>query len=96
MVVGEKMRDVLVARETLELPPADAAFSVVVQTLESKLAASEGTSAHQVIAQAIGSLEAARAAIDGMDVAAKVPAGAPEPGSERDLEEELAKEKLDP
>jgi hypothetical protein len=90
------LRDVLVAKETLELPPAEAAFSVVMQTLEAKRRASEGTSAHKLIAQAIDAINAARAAIEHLDEAPKVPRGAPKPGSEQELEEELAKEKLDP
>jgi len=90
------LRDVLVAKESLELPPADVAFAVVSQTFEAKLAEAVGTKAHEVIAHAIDSIEAARKAISEMADTAAPPPGAPRPGSERELDEELAKEKLDP
>jgi hypothetical protein len=93
---GTNLREVLVAKETLELPASDAAFAVVIQTLESKLAMARGTTAHTVIAQAIQSIETARKAIDEMTDVPSTPPGAAKPGSRQELEEELAKEKLDP
>jgi hypothetical protein len=98
MTGGEdaNLRDVLIAKKTLDLPGADAAFAVVLQTFEAKLAASQGTSAHRAIADAIASIHTARAAMANMDETVQPPPGAAQPGSARELDEELAKEKLDP
>jgi hypothetical protein len=90
------LRDVLVAREMIDLRPSDAAFAVVIQTLESKLAGAEGSDLRGVIAHAIDAIHAARNAISRMDEIPDPPRGAPRPGSQSELEEELAKEKLDP
>jgi hypothetical protein len=90
------LRDVLVARKMIDLPPSDAAFAVVLQTLESKLAGAEGSDLHGVIAHAIDAIHATRNAIGRMGDMPPPPSGAPDPGSPQELEEELAKEKLDP
>ena len=90
------LRDVLVARKMIDLPPSDAAFAVVIQTLESKLAGAEGSDLRGVIAHAIDAIHAARNAIGRMDEVPLPPRGAARPGSPEELEEELAKEKLDP
>jgi hypothetical protein len=90
------LRDVRLAKRMIDLPPSDAAFAVVIQTLESRLAGAEGSDVHGVIAHAIDSIHAARNAIGRMKEVSPTPPGAPEPGSSRELEEELAKEKLDP
>ena len=74
----------------------EAAFATVIKMFESKLAASEGTDAHTAISQAIDSIRQARKAIEHLESAPPVPPGAAKPGSEQELEEELAKEKLDP
>jgi hypothetical protein len=87
------LREVLLARNTLDLPAAEVAVAVVLQSFEAKLAQAEGTDGHAVIGRAIEAIKAALQAIDGME---ELPSGAPEPGSKKDLEEELAKEKLDP
>jgi hypothetical protein len=90
------LRDVLVARKMIDLPPSDAAFTVVLQTLESKLAGAEGSDLHGVIAHAIEAIHTARNAIERVGGMPPPPPGAPAPGSRQELEEELAKEKLDP
>jgi hypothetical protein len=90
------LRDVLVARRMIDLPPSDAAFAVVLQTLETKLAGAEGSDLHGVIAHAIDAIHVARNAIGRMGDMPPPPRGAPKPGSPDELEEDLAKEKLDP
>jgi hypothetical protein len=90
------LRDVLLAKKTLDLPPSDLAFAVVLQTFESKLAKAQGTDVHPVIANAIDAIRSARTAIERLEQAPSVPSGAAKPGSGQELEEELAKEKLDP
>jgi hypothetical protein len=98
MTGGESsnLREVLVAKETLDSPASEAAFAVVIQSFESKLAESEGTAAHEVIVHAIDSISAARRAIGKMGEAPRTPPGAAKPGSDQELEEELEKERLDP
>jgi hypothetical protein len=90
------LRDVLLAKKTLALPPSEHAFAVVLQTFESKLAKAQGTDVHPVIANAIDAIRSAQAAIERLEQAQAVPAGAARPGSEQEFEEELEKEKLDP
>jgi hypothetical protein len=90
------LRDVLLAKKALDLPASEHAFAIVLQTFESKLAKAQGTGVHAVIANAIDAIISARAAIERLERVPAVPPGAPEPGSEQELEEELEKEKLDP
>jgi hypothetical protein len=61
MTTGEKsrLRDVLAARDALELPPFDLAVSVVLQGLRARLRDSEEGEAHSLIARAIEAMEAA-------------------------------------
>ncbi len=61
MTTGEKsgLRDVLAARDALELPPFDLAVSVVLQGLRARLRDSEAGEAHSLIARAIEAIEAA-------------------------------------
>ncbi len=58
-----QLHDVLRAKETLELPPADIAMSVVIQNLKSRLPGAAGTSLHGPILGAIDALEALCAAM---------------------------------
>ena len=74
----------------------EAAFATVMKTFESKLAGSESTDAHTAISKAIDAIRQARQAIGHLESASPVPPGAAKPGSEQEMEEELAKEKLDP
>lgn len=99
MAGGEptRLHEVLVAKSTLDLPADNLAFAVVVQSLRATLPEAKGTSAHAIIAHAIEAVEAACAAIQKMARAPYKSAGEPAtPGSDEELEEELAKEKLDP
>lgn len=91
MVGGEdtKLHEVLEAKATLELPPTDLAYSVVLQILRSKLPNAAGADAHEVVARAITALEAAWAVIT-------PPPANPAPGSDAELEAEIQMEKLDP
>ena len=98
MTGGEdtNLREVLVAKEALELPGSEAAFAVVMQTLEAKLAKSQGTDDNIVFSRAIDAMNAARKVLGHPTSAPRTPQGAAKPGSKQELEEELAKEKLDP
>jgi hypothetical protein len=91
MTGGEdtKLHEVLEAKAALELPPADVAYSVVLQSLRSKLPNAAGPDAHEVVARAITALEAALAVITPQPVN-------PAPGSDAELEVEIQMEKLDP
>ena len=91
-----QLRGVLEAKRTLELPPADVAFTVVLRTLEAKLADTLGTDTHAVLISAIDAIHAAREAMEEDAETPAPPPGAPKPGSAEELAEELAKEKLDP
>jgi hypothetical protein len=94
---GEKtnLRDVLLAKATVDRRSSDAAFAQVVALLETKRALAQGTEFQTVIANAIEALNAAERAIANMEQASP-PSDAPRPGSRAELEEELEKEKLDP
>ena len=61
MTTGEKsgLRDVLAARDALELPPFDLAVSVVLQGLRARLQGTGPGDAHRLIARAIEAIEAA-------------------------------------
>ena len=98
MVGGEetKLRNVLEAERSLDQPSEDLAFSTVLRTFEQHRENTLGTDTDILITRAIESINEARAAIGRQKPAAKVPAGAPKPGSKEELEEELNKEKLDP
>jgi hypothetical protein len=83
------LRGVLQAKRMIESPSSEAAFTVVQQTFEAQLQNTIGTEAHTLITRAIDAIKAAREAI-----AERMKTQAPASTSE--LEEELAKEKLDP
>ena len=91
-----RLRDVMQAKRSLELPSADAAFAVVSRIFEEQLRETLGTDTHVLIAQAIEAIRAARKAMAERAEAPSPPPGVPEPGSADELEEELDKEKLDP
>jgi hypothetical protein len=92
-----QLHDVLVAKSTLHLPPDDIAFAVVVNSLRAKLPEAEGTQAHAVIVHAIEAVQAACAAIQEMAHTGAIPADEPTtPAPDKELAEELNKEKLDP
>jgi len=92
-----RLHEVLVAKSTIDLPSDSIAFAVVVNSLTAALPEAKGTEAHAVILNAIESVEVAWAAIQKMVRAHAVPAGDPTTtASEKELAEELDKEKLDP
>lgn len=65
MTGGERgtLREVLEAKDALQLPPFDLAVTAVLQGLRAKLETVEGTPGQAVIADAITAVEAARAAL---------------------------------
>ncbi len=67
MTGGEptQLHEVLMAKETLALPPGEIALSVVLQSLKSKLPSVAGTEAHPLIESAITALEAACTVMSG-------------------------------
>jgi hypothetical protein len=89
------LRDVLLAKTTVDRRSSDAAFAQVVALLKTKCTLAQGTEFQTVIANAIEALNAAERAIANMEQASP-PSDAPRPGSRAELEEELEKEKLDP
>jgi hypothetical protein len=91
-----KLRRVLQAKRSLELPTPEVAFAVVSQFFEDELRETVGTEAHTLVVQAMDAITAARDAIEERGKTPAPPPGAPEPGSTDELEEELEKEKLDP
>jgi hypothetical protein len=98
MAGGEETRlqTVLEAKRDLEAPSPDVAFSVVLRTFEAELQTTLGTDAHALIANAMDAINEARVAIARRAETKAPPRGAPVPGSEQELDEELAKEQLDP
>ena len=68
MAGGEStgLHEVLAAKDALQLPPAELAAAVVVQSLGSRLANIEGTEEHITISHAIDAIGAANAAISHM------------------------------
>lgn len=98
MVGGEQtqLRNVLEAQRTLKPPSPDAAFTVVVRFLEEHRRGACGVDARVLIGRAIDAIQVARDAIARQQAAPSPPPGAPEPGSDAELQEEINKEKLDP
>jgi hypothetical protein len=98
MAGGEptKLRNVLEAERSVEPPSADRAFSVVLQTFEEQRDKARGTDTDVLITRAIEAINEAREAITRQMAAPTPPPGAPAPGSEAELDEEINKEKLDP
>lgn len=91
-----RLRSVLQAKRTLEMPDPELAFRVVQQTFEAELRDTLGTDTHELISRALDAISAAREAIARRARTPSPPPGAPTPGSTEELEEELDKEKLDP
>jgi hypothetical protein len=92
-----RLHEVLVAKNTLDLPADSVVFAAVVNSFRATLPEAKGTQAHAVIVHAIEAVETACAAIQKMARARSIPAGkstilAPD----NELAEELNKEKLDP
>jgi len=92
-----RLHEVLVAKNTLDLPADSIVFAVVVDSLRAKLPEAKGTQAHAAIVRAIEAVEAACAAIGKIARARAIPSGEPAtPALDKELAEELNKEKLDP
>jgi hypothetical protein len=98
MTGGEEtqLHNVLEAKRLLGSPSAEAAFAVVLRAFEEQRRDTMGTDTSVLIDRAIDAINAAREAMAGRARTPAPPPGAPEPGSTKELEEELEKEKLDP
>jgi hypothetical protein len=98
MAGGEqtKLRNILQAERSLELPSSDLAFTTVLRIFEEQRRKTRGTDTDVLITRAIEAITVARDAIMRQAVAPVPPPGAPKPGSKAELQEELNKEKLDP
>jgi hypothetical protein len=90
------LREVLQAKRAVALPSEEAAFAVVSATFEKRLQETLGTDAHTLISRALDAIREAREAITRLARTPAPPPGAAKPGSTQELDEELAKEKLDP
>ncbi len=90
------LHNVLEAKRLLDLPTIDAAFAVVLRAFEDHAREAQGTDLRVLIERAIDAITAARDAIADRARTPAAPSGVPEPGSTRELEEEIEKEKLDP
>lgn len=93
-----KLHEVLDAKEALELPAVTYAYEVVAKDLRSSLEQTENQDEWSEIEQAITALDAVmrRRADSAGDRGQQAPDGVPKPGSDAELDEEMAKEKLDP
>jgi len=91
-----QLRKVLEAERSLARPSADGAFTAVLHNLEEHRRRTHGTETEVLIERAIESIQTAREAIARDQGAAPAPAGAAEPGSQQELQEEINKERLDP
>jgi hypothetical protein len=91
-----KLRNVLEAEKALEMPSADPAFAAVLRAFEEQRRNTRGTDTDVLITRAIDAINAAREAIMRHESTPVTPPGAPEPGSQEELQEEINKEKLDP
>jgi hypothetical protein len=97
MAGGEptNLRNVMEAERKLEPSSTDAAFAAVLRSFEEQRRNMHGTDTDVLITRAIDAIHAARDAIRRQQKT-PVPPGAPQPGSEEELQEEITKEKLDP
>jgi hypothetical protein len=64
---GAGLRDVLTAKDALDLPPFELAVAVVLQSFRAKLEGARGSEAEALIARAIEAIESASAAIGSAD-----------------------------
>ena len=101
MAGGErnKLRDVLEAKELLELSPTDLAYETVLKDLRSRVKTDVTGDARALVEQALAALSAVV-----KSPALNVPGGTsaeehydgPLPGAAADINDEIAREKLDP
>ena len=91
-----KLHRVLQAKRMTDMPGSEAAFSTVTRNFEALLPETQGTDTHELITRALDAIRAARDAIAARSRTPAPPPGAPLPGSQAELQEELEKEKLDP
>lgn len=84
-----RLRDVLHAREALELPPTHFAYDVVLQDLHARLDTETDLAAQS-------ELRRAATALDALKPPHAKPVGSPAPGSEAEKADERARERLAP
>ena len=97
MIGGEpnKLDEVIAAKDTLEQRSADSAYGIVLNDLHAKLKTELTMAERNAIQSAYTALDTLRkmpAVPGGMESSP----GVPQPGSEAEIEEEIAREKLDP
>ena len=95
MTGGEptNLREVLDAKEALELPPTTRAYEIVLRDLRTRQAAGPQERTQALIKHAIAALEA----LERADVAqASTALSNPSPGSDEEIAKEAETEKLDP
>jgi hypothetical protein len=76
------LHEVLAAKDALQLPPAELAAAVLVQSMESRLAKIEGTEEHITLTHAIDAISAANAAISHMAKSGPTPTHKPQDDAE--------------
>ncbi len=94
-----KLHEVLDAKDALELPPVAFAYDVVVKDLRSTLRTDVSPAERSDVEQALNALDAvARVGAIKNDprVVTAEDDGLPLPGSEAEMDDEIAREKLDP
>ena len=105
MAGGErnKLQDVLEAKDLLALPPVELAYETVLKDLRSRTKTDVAGDARALLEQALAALSAVVKSPSLNDPANAGPANAgpgtydgPSPGSPADINDEMAREKLDP
>jgi hypothetical protein len=96
MTGGEptNLRDVLHAKDALEMPPTTCAYEAVLRDLRTRQAEGPRERTQALIKHAIEALEALERA--DVATASPVPGNPPPPGSDEEIAKEAETEKLDP
>lgn len=101
MAGGErnKLQDVLDAKDSLALSPTDFAYEAVLKDLQSRAKSDVTGDARALVEQALAALSAVVKSAT-LNAAASAPApghyDGPSPGATADINDEIAREKLDP
>ena len=98
MAGGErnKLQDVLVAKDTLELSPISYAYDTVTKDLRARLKTEPHGDAHALLEHAISGLDAVMKSTILNPAASSGTYDGPSAGSPADIADEIAREKLDP
>jgi hypothetical protein len=97
MADGEpsRLHDVLATKDSLDLPPLAHAYDVVMKDLRSRLTANVAGETRTKVEQALAALDAL-VPVTGAPARGQPDTGAPTPGSAADVNDEIAREQLDP